>query len=276
MSCDFLSFRRWRKQAKTLLCLAIGLMPLTAGACPRLVASGNPEYPPFLWQDPKNDHNLIGANADLMQLLAREIGVPIDVRYVGPWGRVQESAKNGRIDLISGAFLTQQRLGYMRYFQPAIRDTKSLIWSRESRHVNYQHWDDLVGLEGITVVNNSFGQAFDQFAATNLKVQQVGSIRNALQMLNLGRADYLIYEDAPGLAYAASLGIRGLRAASAPVSNEKLYLTLALASPCNNEQLAERISHAMKKFSDDKVMDALVEKNIRLWQQQSNSMRRAD
>ncbi|MFD2448645.1 hypothetical protein ACFSQE_09575 [Vogesella fluminis] len=93
-------------------------------------------------------------------------------------------------------------------------------------------------------------------------------------MLGLGRADYLIYEDAPGLAYAASLNIKGLRASTVPVSREKLYLTVALASACNNEQLAERLSRAMKKLSDERVMDALVEKYLRIWQAQNSSEQR--
>ncbi|MNG28263.1 hypothetical protein D3C84_1135020 [compost metagenome] len=59
-----------------------------------------------------------------------------------------------------------------------------------------------------------------------------------------------------------------------PVSREKLYLTVALASACNNEQLAERLSRAMKKFSDERVMDALVEKYLRVWQVQSRAARR--
>lgn len=262
--------RRWTM----LLGMLAGLSPLAHAACARLVTSGNPEYPPFLWQDPKNDSRLIGANAELMQLVAREIGIPIEVRYAGPWGRVQESARNGRIDLIAGAFLTQPRLTYLRYLQPPIRDTQTLIWTRQQHPLQYQRWEDLQGQEGITVVNNSFGQAFDQFAAANLKLQQVGSVKNALQMLGLGRADYLIYEDAPGLAYAASLNIKGLRTSPVPVSREKLYLTVALASVCNNEQLAERLSRAMKKFSDERVMDALVEKYLRIWQTQNSSEQR--
>ena len=271
---SFLSSRQSRCWPALLLVALLGLSPAADAACTRLVASGNPEYPPFLWQDPNNDSKLIGTNAELMQMVSREIGIPIEVRYVGPWGRVQESARNGRIDLIAGAFLTQPRLSYLRYLQPVIRDTQTLIWTRQQHPLQYQRWEDLQGKEGITVVNNSFGQAFDQFAAANLKLQQVGSVKNALQMLSLGRVDYLIYEDAPGLAYAASLNVKGLRASTVPVSREKLYLTMALASACNNEQLAERLSRAMRKFSEERVMDALVEKYLRVWQAQNSAARR--
>ena len=63
--------------------------------CKRMVVSGNPEYPPYLWRDPDDDTHLIGAAADLMQIVAKELGIAIEVRYVGPWGRVQEETSSG-------------------------------------------------------------------------------------------------------------------------------------------------------------------------------------
>ena len=38
--------------------------------CKNIVATGNPEYPPYLWRDPDDENKLIGANADFMQALA--------------------------------------------------------------------------------------------------------------------------------------------------------------------------------------------------------------
>src|SRR5258706_15240232 len=46
-------------------------------SCKQLVATGNPEYPPYLWRDQADQSHLIGANADLMQMLSKEIGIPI-------------------------------------------------------------------------------------------------------------------------------------------------------------------------------------------------------
>jgi len=245
-----------------------------AAGCTQLVASGNPEYPPYLWVDPNDGKRLIGAAADMMQLLSREVGIPISVSYAGPWARVQKSVRNGRVDLIAGAFFTQPRRQYMSYVQTPMTITRTAIWMRDSKPLNYSRWLDLVGYRGVTVVNNSFGEEFDRFAEQSLSIETVGSVENALRMLSLGRADYLIYEDAPGLAYASSLNVKGLRASTVPVSREKLYLTMALASACNNEQLAERLSRAMKKFSEERVMDALVEKYLRAWQAQNGAARR--
>ena len=58
------------------------------------------------------------------------------------------------------------------------------------------------------MVNNSFGEEFDRFAKQRLTMQTVGSVENAMRMLSMGRADYLIYEEAPGQAYANNVGWR--------------------------------------------------------------------
>ena len=101
-----------------------------------------------------------------MQLLANEIGIPIEVKYLGLWSRVQELARGGRIDLIAGAFFTS------------------------------------------------------------------------------ARTDYLIYEEDPGLAFAAKLNITGLKTATTPANTENLFLTLAHKSPCNTGELRGRIARA--------------------------------
>ncbi|MCV2363170.1 transporter substrate-binding domain-containing protein [Paucibacter sp. DJ1R-11] len=237
--------------------------------CSALVASGNPQYPPYLWRDPADESRLIGANADLMQMLAQELGLAIELRYVGPWGRVQEEAKAGRIDMIAGAFWTQARTEYMDYFTPAFHQTRSVIWVGDKSRLNYSHWSDLVGQQGVTVINNSFGEAFDRYAKQSLKISQVASLEQAIQMLQRGRASYLIYEDSPGQAFLAKLDIHNVKMLSPAVANENLHLTLSHKSPCNTGELRGRIARAMHKLGGASVLPELLEKNIQLWRQQS-------
>lgn len=234
-------------------------------ACAQLVASGNPEYPPYLWRDPADESRLIGAASNMMQRLAEEIGVPITVRYAGPWGRVQEEVRLGNVDLIAGAFFTLPRLEYMDYFQPPIHNTRSVIWTHTARSFDYRKWEDLRGKNGVTVINNSFGEAFDRYAEKNLRIEKVATLESALRMLSLGRTDYLIYEDAPGEAFAAKLGIKGLRTAKTAISSENLHLTLSHQSKCNTGALRGRIAQAMYKLNQARVMDGLVENSVKQW-----------
>lgn len=238
--------------------------------CSTLVASGNAEYPPYLWRDPKNPKRLIGANADYLNLLAKEINVKIKSDYSGPWARVQEEMKYGRIDLIAGAFYTVPRLEYMDYFFPAFKETRTVIWVREDSKLNYKHWSDLVGHAGVTVINNSFGEEFDNYAKKALSISHVASLEQALAMLQNSRVDYLIYEEAPGYAYIAKKNLTGLKTLSPSISNESLHLTLSHKSKCNTPELRGKIAKAVYSLEKQGVMDSLIEKNIQLWKKQES------
>ncbi|MCV2366614.1 substrate-binding periplasmic protein [Roseateles oligotrophus] len=264
-----LSVRCCKLFASALLTLISLPQALAQEACTMLLASGNPQYPPYLWRDPADENRLIGANADLMQMLAKEIGVPIELRYVGPWGRVQEEARAGHIDLIAGAFWTMPRTEYMDYFYPPFHDTRSVIWVRANAKINYSRWNDLIGLQGVTVINNSFGEDFDRFAKQSLKMTQVASLEQAIQMLKRSRADYMIYEDSPGQAFLSKLSVGDVKMLSPAVANESLFLTLSHKSACNSGEMRGRITRAMIKLISQKSLAALLESNIQLWRRQN-------
>jgi len=61
--------------------LALSLLPtvsLAAGKCDRLVITGSPDAPPYLWRDPQDPTHLIGATAAMLQQVAKDLGVKID------------------------------------------------------------------------------------------------------------------------------------------------------------------------------------------------------
>ena len=259
-----------RRQVLTFLFGLAALLPAWSGAAPtdacrHLVVSGNPEYPPYLWRDPDDETRLIGANADLVQMAAKELGITADVKYVGNWARVQEETRLGRVDMIAGAFFTLPRLDYMDYLYPAFRETRTVIWTRKDAGFGYAKWKDLVGLQGVTVIDNSFGEEFDRYAKASLKITTVPSLKQALEMLDLGRVQYLIYEEDPGLAYAARMNIAGVKTMPVAVTNENLYLTLSHKSACNTGELRGQLSQLMYKYAKQNVMKDLVDANIQRW-----------
>jgi polar amino acid transport system substrate-binding protein len=253
--------------------LVLGLCGGHAAAqgCTQMTASGNPEYPPYLWRDPDNEGRLIGANAELMQWLSKEIGVPVDVQYSGPWGRVQEETRLGHLDLIAGAFFTLPRTEYMDYFHPAFHETRSVIWTRgDNNALKFRRWSDLVGLQGVTVINNSFGEEFDRYAKDKLRIHHVASLEQAIQIVQNSRADYLVYEDSPGQAFLARRNIADVKMLGDPVARENLYLTMSHRSACNTPEIRGRISRALYKLSRDKaVMAGFVERALQLWRKQT-------
>lgn len=242
---------------------------LAAGKCERLVATGNPEYPPYLWRDPKNPQQLIGANADLLKHLAKELGVVVDIIYTGPWSRAQDEVRTGRVDLIAGAFLTLPRLETMDYIHLPFYSTPSVVWVHRGAEFPYAGWEDLRSRTGDTLVNNSFGQQFDAYAKSNLTLEGVSSLTQAFQKLLLGRTDYVLYERYPGQALADSLGMQDdLLVLDPPISSEGLHLTLSHNSACNDAWLRGRLAKAMHEALAAGLPDALLERNLQRWKDQ--------
>lgn len=255
-----------------LLWLSLALMPvasMAAGKCERLVATGNPEYPPYLWRDPKNPQQLVGANADILKHLGKELGLVVDVIHTGPWSRAQDEARTGRVDLLAGAFLTLPRLESMDFVHPAFFHTPSVVWVREGEGFPYGSWLDLQGRTGGALVNNSHGQLFDAFAEANLSLEEVPSLAQAFQKLLLGRTDYVIYERYPGLALAETLGMEDdLEILEPAISSEGLFLTLSHNSACNDPWLRGQLARKMTELVAAGLPEQLLQRNLELWKAQ--------
>jgi len=255
-----------------LLWLGLLILPgslLAAGKCERLVATGNPEYPPYLWRDPQNPKQLIGANADLLKQLGKELGVTIEVIHTGPWSQAQEEVRTGRVDLLAGAFITLPRLESMDYVHPAFFITPSVVWVRKGEGFPYGSWVDLQGHKGDTLVGNSFGQQFDAFAKQNLTLEGVASLTQAFQKLLLGRTDYVLSEHYPGLALAETLGVDSdLEVLEPPISSEGLYLALSHNSACNEPWLRGQLARKMTEMVAAGLPEQFLQRNLALWKAQ--------
>lgn len=244
-------------------------LALAADDCRHLTATGNPEYPPYLWRDPDNPEQLIGANADLLKHLAKALGLQVQVVYSGPWSRAQEDVRTGSIDMMAGYFITQARQQTMDFIKPAFFSTPSVVWVRRGEGFAYHGWGDLKGRNGGTLVNNSHGQAFDDYAKANLNLEAVPSASQAFQKLVHKRNDYLIYEHYPGMALAQSLGLdKRLQVLDPAVASEGLYLALSQASPCNQPRLREQLAQKMTEIVASDLPKQWLQRNLQLWQRQ--------
>ncbi|ANC03660.1 amino acid ABC transporter substrate-binding protein [Pseudomonas putida] len=259
-----------------LLSLTFAVLPQVALAvddCTRLTATGNPEYPPYLWRDPQDPQHLVGANADLLKYMADELGLDVDVKYSGPWGRAQEEVRTGRVDLLAGYFLTRARQNEVNFIEPPFLHTPSVVWVRSDSAFAYKGWDDLRGLKGGVLVNNSHGEQFDEFARTNLNLEAVPGARQAFEKLLHKRSDYVIFEQFPGMALARVLKVdEQVQVLEPPVSSEGLYLAMSHDSPCNRPQLREQLAAKMREIVSSDLPQRLVARNLALWRQQQENV----
>ncbi|PWB35128.1 amino acid ABC transporter substrate-binding protein [Pseudomonas sp. SDI] len=237
--------------------------------CTHLSATGNPDYPPFLWRNPDNPGQLIGANADVLKYVAQQLGLQVDVVHVGPWPRAQEEVRTGRIDILAGYFITQGRTREVDFVSPPFLSTPSVVWVRKDAAFPYGQWSDLQGRSGGTLVNNSYGQHFDDFARAHLALEAVPTAKQAFQKLLLKRNDYVIYEHYPGLALARTLGMEhDLLVLQPAVSSEGLHVALSRKSACNQELLRAQLAEKMVELVKTPLPEQFLRQNLALWDRQ--------
>lgn len=264
-----ISRRLCRCMSMTAVLVLMSDVARSESACDHLTATGNAEYPPYLWRDPHNPRRLIGANADLIKQLGTALGLQIEVIYAGPWSRAQEEVRAGRVDMLAGYFLTSDRERAFNFVKPPFLFTPSMVWVRKNEAFPYHQWSDLIGRNGGTLVNNSFGQAFDDYAKAHLSLEAVPTASQAFQKLLLKRNDFVIFEQYPGMALAETLGVEAaIEALEPPISSEGLYLALSPRTDCIPPALRTRISDEMEKIVSSPLPQAFVKSNLELWNAQ--------
>ncbi len=239
--------------------------------CSELNVTGNPEYPPLLWQDRNNPAKLIGAAVELLQIAVAEKNIQVNSEFVGPWSRAQAEARIGRIDMLTGAFITDERQTWMDYVKPQMMDMPIVIFVKHNRKFSLNSWDDLKGRIGDTLISNSFGQEFDAYAKKNLIIEEVRSIEFAFERLILGRTDYVIYELYQGVAIAEGMGAgKDITALEKPLNSEGLHFTLSKASKCNSPEFKAFLDQRVAKLVKQGLPQELVKKYTSIWKEQSS------
>ncbi|MCX4025439.1 transporter substrate-binding domain-containing protein [Endozoicomonas sp. SM1973] len=259
-----------------LVCLIVVLTLISISSqsvahCSRIKVSGNPEYPPLLWRDRTNPKQLTGVSIALLKRAVEGLDIAIDAIYVGPWSRAQAKIKANELDMLAGAFLTVERTTYMEYVKPAYTQVANVVFVANGKGFKFKRWSDLKNKRGATLINNSFGQKFDQYAQDHLALYGVRSLEIAFKLLLAKRADYVVYELYPGLAYAKAMGInQEIRHFTNYINSEPLYYTFALKSPCLENNLTKHLSDFIQSQKNTRLEKELLEEYLQLWQNQAH------
>ncbi len=255
-------FTRCQAVAALLLFFVL-LAPATqaqTSPCSNLLITGNSEYPPFLWQPESDSNKLEGAVPALLKEAFQSVDIELTIRHIGSWARVQKLARTGDIDMVAGAFMTEERLGYLDYVYPAISEIPTVVWFPKGREFEYTEWSDLIGKVGSTLIGNSFGQAFDQYAEAHLAIEGVRSIEQSFRMAKADRVDYVLYEALQGKVKLAKYNwLDDFTASNQFISVENLYFAFPKNSACNTPALRVAFADALEKLHSSGRVHQLIE-----------------
>ncbi|MGH8380901.1 substrate-binding periplasmic protein [Pseudomonas sp.] len=255
----------------TLLFAAL-LLPsavMAVGKCERLVATGSPDAPPYLWRDPQDPRRLIGANADLLNQVAAALGVKIEILYSGKRSDALEEVRSGRVDMLIDAPLAVNELTAMDYVHPPLMHNEYLVWTRHDSLLVYEGLADLHERQGSLSQKARLSPDFAAFANAQLKLSSAQNLTQAFQQLLLGQVDYVLAGRYSGMAMAQSLGMGNeLLARGLPLDRPGLYLALSHNSACNDAWIRGHLAKKLTELSASGVSQAVLQSNIERWKAQ--------
>ena len=254
------------------LLLGLTLLPsltLAAGKCERLVITGSPDAPPLLWRDPQDPTHLIGATADVLQQVGKDLGLKIDLLYGGKRSLALDEARSGRMDILADAPLNLGELDHFDYIHPALMQTDYLVWTRKDSAVVYSTAADLHGHKGAVSERARLSTEFETFASQQLNLQRLPNLTPAFQKLLLGEVDYVLAGRYSGMAMAQTLGMSNdLVAHEVPVDQPGLYLAVSHNSACNDPWLRGQLAKKMTELPASGVAQAALQSNLERWKAQ--------
>jgi len=254
--------------------ILLGLTMLPAlthatGKCERLVVTGSPDAPPYLWQDPQNPRHLIGASADLLQQVAGQLGIKVELLFAGKRSQALEEVRSGRMDMLADAPLTISELETLDYIHPPLLENDYLVWTRKDSPLIYNDALDLHGHPGAVSEKSRMTAAFGLFAEQQLTLTRTPNLTQAFQKLMLGEVEFVLAGRYSGLATAQTLSMANdLVARSQPIDKPGLFLAVSHNSACNDPWLRGQLAKKMTELPASGLTEAVLQRNIERWKAQ--------
>lgn len=252
--------------------LGLALLPslaMAVGKCERLVVTGSPDAPPYLWRDQQDPRHLIGASADLLQQVAGELGLKVELLYAGKRSEALEEVRTGRMDMLADAPLTLDELESLDYIHPALVQNDYLVWTRKETTLDYRQLSDLQGHSGAVSEKARLTQPFQALAKEQLQLKRLPNLTQVFQKLLLGEFDYVLAPRYAGMVMAQSLGMAAdLAAFPQPIDKPGLFLALSHNSACNDPWLRGQLAKKMTELPASGLTEALLQRNLERWKAQ--------
>lgn len=177
--------------ARFLLCVVLAALSAfpAAGARPVLRYAIFPA-PPFMIGAVGENDPVSGIDVEIVKEIARRLGC--DVRYIrAPWIRCLNLLETGRADLLSSAFKTREREGYMKYLtDPYLHSLPVAFYFRNDSGFFVDRYEDLYRYQNIGVLKG--GDYFPRFDQDDQLAKVLVTSQDQLfPMLVSGRLDLI-------------------------------------------------------------------------------------
>ncbi|MFT3735948.1 MAG: transporter substrate-binding domain-containing protein [Rhodocyclaceae bacterium] len=243
------------------LCVPFDAAVAQASECRSVVVSADPEFPPFAWYDGKQ---LRGASVEIVTSILKQMQLPYEVRYVGPFVRLLQAARFGEVDIITELKDNPERRQFLDYAPTAMFRNPSSVFVRKGRAFHYESWEDLKGRRGGVTHGTRLGGGFDEFLASDLEIDKAPGIKENFRKLKADRIDYFVSPYYPAVSHLlAEKQEKDFIALQPNVAEAENFVGWSLRSPCL-ARLAE-FDALLAKMQRTGEVQRHIDRGMRTW-----------
>jgi polar amino acid transport system substrate-binding protein len=219
-----------------------------------VIISGHPDRRPLAYQ---NSVQIVGFFPDLAGVVLSNLGVVYENRFIGPWKRVQELARQGKVDMLAGIYRNSERETYL-VFSESFFDDPTSVFVKKDRNIAVSNKQDLIGLRGVTLFGDSYGEQLDHFIVDHLRMVRVYSTEEMFDLLLSEKVDYMIFGHYAGRVTASQMGIQDqIVVAKKKLVVENIYFAFSKKSP--HIHLLPGINRELRKLREEGYIDTLID-----------------
>lgn len=213
------------------------------------------DYPPFEYYPPNGD-TPIGVDVDIINAVAKELGLQVDIKNV-PWDEALFTNMSNEYDVVCSAVtITEDRLGNMIFSDAYIDSYQSVVVRKDSK-ITIDSFEDLDGLK-IAVqkdtVSDELMQKYveDETVQIELKANEVAT--DCFEQLKAGEVDAVVCDSTVTKGQVA----RNQDSLEEAYRDESKVEKFAIAINKENPGLQAAINEALHKLQETGTDKAII------------------
>lgn len=231
--------------------------------------TGHPDYPPVIWAK-KGDKELKGIAVEMIKKIFKDIDVKVEFINVETWGRAQEEVKAGRIDMLLPPYKTDDRLSLYNYSANAFMMDETVIFVKAGKEFHFENFDDLLKYPGAAIINDSFGNQFDEFEKAHRFLTRLPTTEQCFRFVEKDRARYIIAGINSGLSALMKMGWeKKFTILPKRLIVTGLYAPISLKSPWNTPEINTYLKKKFAEQANSKDLKELEKKYLALFRDEN-------
>lgn len=227
---------------------------------PVIRVGSDPDFPPVEWRNEEGRYQ--GVATDCLALVQQRLPIRFKIIDLKNWSEIMRRVKARRIDMLSAAVPTPERLQYLNFTPPIMKFSAVIITRKDAERVHR-----LYSLEDmrVAVVANYAASEYMRVTYPGVELVTVPDITSGLRQVSFGKLDAMILNMASATYYIHKEGITNLEV----YKDTDFIYDLSLASRSDWPQLNSILSKAVRDIPSaekQKVLDKWVHLQDRGWQ----------